>query len=68
MLATLQLGDRAGEQIAVAPGTLNQNRDFPVLNDYRAVIGGLLQRMYGLNAAQLAQVFPGAPAADLGLV
>lgn len=60
-------GRIAGEQVAVNAATLHQNRDWPVLNEYRAVLGGLFSRMYGLSAAQLAQVFPGASALDLGL-
>ena len=32
------------------------------------LFGGLARRMYGLNDAQLATVFPGASARDLGLV
>ncbi len=58
----------AGEQQALTATTLFQNRDHPVLNDYRAVLGGLFGRMYGLNAAALARVFPGARATDLKLV
>jgi uncharacterized protein (DUF1501 family) len=61
-------GRIAGEQVEVKAATLFQNRDWPVLNEYRALFGGLLRRMYGLNDAQLAQVFPGASARDLGLV
>lgn len=57
-----------GEQVAVERAKLFQDRDFPVLNDYRAVLGGLFQRQYGLSAAQLAQVFPGARARDWGLL
>lgn len=64
----LKGGRMAGEQVAVNPSTLNQNRDFPVLTDYRAMLGGLLARMYGLNEPQLARVFPGVKARDLGLV
>ncbi|RQO57228.1 DUF1501 domain-containing protein [Paucibacter sp. KBW04] len=58
----------AGEQVAVERATLFQDRDLSVLNDYRAVLGGLFQRQYGLSAAQLSQVFPGAKARDLGLL
>jgi uncharacterized protein (DUF1501 family) len=48
---------------------LFQNRDYPVLTDYRALFGGLLRRMYGLDAGQIAQVFPQAGGVkDLGLV
>ncbi|MFT7772900.1 DUF1501 domain-containing protein [Roseateles sp.] len=61
-------GRIAGEQVEVKAATLFQNRDYPVLNEYRALFGGLMRRMYGLNDAQLAKVFPGASARDLGLV
>ena len=58
----------AGEQVRVEQATLFQNRDFPVLNEYRALLGGLLQRQYGLSTAQLDSIFPGAAAQDLGLL
>jgi uncharacterized protein (DUF1501 family) len=61
-------GRIAGEQQAVTQATLFQNRDFPVLNEYRAVLGGLFTRQYGLSAAQLERVFPGAKPLDLALV
>jgi uncharacterized protein (DUF1501 family) len=61
-------GRIAGEQQAVAQATLFQNRDFPVLNEYRAVLGGLFARQYGLNSAQLERVFPGAGPRDLMLI
>jgi uncharacterized protein (DUF1501 family) len=61
-------GRVAGEQVAVEQASLFENRDYPVLNEYRAVLGGLFARMYGLNAAQLARVFPGGAARDIGLV
>lgn len=61
-------GRIAGEQVEVKAATLFQNRDYPVLNEYRALFGGLARRMYGLNDAQLATVFPGASARDIGLV
>ena len=61
-------GRVAGEQVAVAPGSLFQNRDYPVLNEYRAVLGGVFARLYGLSPAQLQQVFPGSMAKDIGLV
>jgi hypothetical protein len=32
------------------------------------VLGGLFARMYGLDGAQLARIFPGAPARDLALL
>ena len=58
----------AGEQIKVARSTLLQDRDYPVLNDYRGVLGGLFRRLWGLSPAQLEQVFPGALPLDLKLV
>ncbi|RTL45747.1 MAG: DUF1501 domain-containing protein [Burkholderiales bacterium] len=61
-------GRIAGEQVEVKASTLFQNRDYPVLNEYRALFGGLARRMYGLSDAQLATVFPGARPRDLGLV
>jgi uncharacterized protein (DUF1501 family) len=61
-------GRMAGSQVRLAPETLNQNRDLPVLTDYRALIGGIWQRQYGLTPAQLATVFPGATPARLDLI
>jgi uncharacterized protein (DUF1501 family) len=61
-------GRIAGEQVAVAPGNLFQGRDYPVINEYRSLLGGLFTRLYGLTAAQGQQVFADAPARDIGLV
>jgi uncharacterized protein (DUF1501 family) len=61
-------GRVVGEQVRVQAGTLFQNRDYPVLNEYRALFGGLFARMYGLGEAQLERVFPGTQPRDLGLV
>jgi uncharacterized protein (DUF1501 family) len=58
----------AGEQVRVAQNTLFQDRDYPVLNDYRAVLAGLFARLYGLNLAQNQQVFAGVTPKDLGLL
>jgi uncharacterized protein (DUF1501 family) len=65
-----QAGGRVvGEQVALTqPAALFQNRDHPVLNEYRAVLGGLFTRMYGLSPAQLDQVFEGTAPRDLHLV
>jgi uncharacterized protein (DUF1501 family) len=60
-------GRVAGEQVRVERATLFQDRDYPVLNEYRALLGGLASRLYGLSDAQLEKVFPGAKPADLGL-
>jgi uncharacterized protein (DUF1501 family) len=64
----LKGGRVAGEQVAVERAKLFQDRDFPVLNDYRTTLGGLFQRQFDLSPAQLAQVFPGAKPRDLGLL
>lgn len=61
-------GRVAGEQVAVTPQTLFQNRDYPVLNEYRRLLGGVFGRLYGLSPAQHRQVFTGSEPRDLGLV
>jgi uncharacterized protein (DUF1501 family) len=61
-------GRIVGEQTGVDQASLFQNRDFPVLNDYRTVLGGLFQRMYGLSNDEIQTVFPGASVRDYGLV
>jgi uncharacterized protein (DUF1501 family) len=57
-----------GEQIQLTPTTLHQNRDYPVLTEYRALYGGLFARMYGLSAPQSERVFAGTKPLDLGLI
>jgi len=54
-----------GDQIALGPEGLFQNRDWPVLNDSRAVLGGLFARQFGLNERDLQSVFPSVRARDL---
>ena len=61
-------GRIAGPQVPISPQTLNQNRDLPVLTDYRALIGGLWHRQFGLSHAQLDRVCPGTAPAALDLV
>ena len=61
-------GRIAGEQVAVDAAHLFQNRDYPVLNEYRAMFGGLFARLYGLSKPQLQQVFAGVAGRDIGLV
>ena len=61
-------GRIVGEQVEVSEKTLFQNRDYPVLNEYRAVLGGLFARMYGLGAGQLQRVFAGVTPRDLQLI
>ena len=61
-------GRIAGAQRALARGTLFQDRDYPVLNDYRAVLGGLFRSLWTLTPAQCAQIFPQITPVDLQLV
>lgn len=61
-------GRVVGEQVKVDLASLNQNRDYPVLTDYRAMLGGLFRRQFGLDGKRLEAVFPGTAAKELGLV
>lgn len=61
-------GKVAGDQIALDARTIFQNRDYPVLNEYRAIFAGLFGQMYGLNSQRLADVFPDVAPRNLGLV
>jgi uncharacterized protein (DUF1501 family) len=58
----------AGAQQRVSRGGLFQDRDYPVLNDYRAVLGGLFRSLWGLSTSQCASVFPQTAPLDLRLV
>jgi uncharacterized protein (DUF1501 family) len=60
-------GRVAGEQQRVEHNSLFQDRDLPVLNDHRAILGGLFRRMWDLSPAQLERVFPNVAPADLKL-
>jgi uncharacterized protein (DUF1501 family) len=57
-----------GEQAGLKPGDLHEDRDVPVLNEYRGVLGGIFQKLYGLGREDLADIFPQASVVDLGLV
>jgi uncharacterized protein (DUF1501 family) len=61
-------GSIRGEQQRLAHGTLLQDRDYPVLNDYRAVLGGLFHSMWDLSPTQVTRVFQDVTPADLKLV
>lgn len=61
-------GRIAGEQVAVMQSNLLQNRDYPVLNNYRDTLGGIYKRLWSLPDNKLQDVFPGAKANDLQLV
>ena len=48
-------GRIVGEQVAVrTPADLFQQRDWPVLTDYRTLLGGLFARQWGLRTEALA--------------
>ena len=61
-------GRIAGEQVKVERQSLFQDRDYPVLNEYRAVLGGLFTSLWGLSSDQIQRVFPGSAPVDLKLV
>jgi uncharacterized protein (DUF1501 family) len=61
-------GRMVGDQIKVEQKALFQNRDYPVLNEYRAVLGGLFRRIYGLDDDRLRKIFPEVQPKDLTLV
>lgn len=61
-------GRIAGEQTRITRENLFQDRDYPVLNEYRAVLGGLFSTLWGLSPEQVQQVFPASAAVDLKLV
>ena len=57
-----------GAQQKLERGKLFQDRDYPVLNDYRAVLGGLFRTMWGLSPKQSGYVFQQVAPVDLKLV
>lgn len=61
-------GNIVGEQQRLLQNNLFQNRDYPVLNDYRSVLGGLFRTLWGLSPEQTSRVFAQAPMVDLKLV
>jgi uncharacterized protein (DUF1501 family) len=61
-------GRVAGEQVRVEKSTLFQDRDYPVLNDYRGILGGLFNSLWGLSDEQRERVFPGSQPLDFKLI
>ena len=57
-----------GEQMRVEQKMLLEDRDYPVLNNYRNIMGGLFQTQFGLSAGQVQTVFPNAKPVQLGLL
>jgi uncharacterized protein (DUF1501 family) len=61
-------GTIVGEQRRLVQGALFQDRDYPVLNDYRSVLGGLFRSMWSLSPEQSSRIFAQTPLLDLKLV
>ena len=61
-------GRIAGPQVRADEAHLFQNRDWPVLTDYRSLLSGLLGRLYGLDQNALRRIFPGNDPANLALI
>jgi uncharacterized protein (DUF1501 family) len=61
-------GRIAGQQTRVAHENLFQDRDYPVINEYRAVFGGLFATLWGLSGEQVQKVFPASTPVGLDLV
>jgi uncharacterized protein (DUF1501 family) len=57
-----------GEQVKLEQPKLFQNRDYPVMTDYRSFFAGLFQRMYGLQPASTDRIFASVKPTDLGIV
>ncbi|MDV6329538.1 DUF1501 domain-containing protein [Asticcacaulis sp. 201] len=61
-------GRIVGPQVKIAADTLFQKRDLPVLTDYRALIGGMIQPLYGFNATTMDTIFAGVKPVNLNLL
>jgi uncharacterized protein (DUF1501 family) len=61
-------GRIAGRQMAVTQRNLLQDRDYPVLTNYRDLLGGLFRRTWDLSENRLQNVFPASKPIDLQLV
>ncbi len=67
MGGSIRGGRIVGKQQHVTLSDLFEDRDFPVLNDYRALLGGLFARIWGLSSERLEKVFPQSAPTDLHL-
>jgi uncharacterized protein (DUF1501 family) len=61
-------GTIVGEQRRLVQGALFQDRDYPVLNDYRSVLGGLFRSLWSLSPDQSSRIFAQTSLLDLKLV
>jgi uncharacterized protein (DUF1501 family) len=61
-------GKVAGDQLVPEPKSLFQNRDYPILNEYREILAGLFSRIYGLSRGDVNRIFSEVAPKDIGLV
>jgi len=61
-------GRIVGQQTRVARETLHQDRDYPAFSDCRSLLGGIVSRVYGVDASQSSTVFPGASSSDIAFI
>ena len=61
-------GRIAGPQVKIDQASLFQDRDYPVMTHYRALLGGLFQKLYGLDQASLQRIFADKKPANLALL
>lgn len=61
-------GRLAGDQTPLSPTTLNDGRDMSVTSQYTSILADIVSRIYGLNSAQTARVFPRFLAKNFNLV
>jgi uncharacterized protein (DUF1501 family) len=57
-----------GEQVKVEQPHLFQNRDYPVLTDYRALFADLFGHVFGLGNESIQRIFAGVHPTNLALV
>jgi len=57
-----------GEQVKVEQPHLFQNRDYPVLTDYRALFADLFGHVFGLGNESIQRIFTGVHPTNLALV
>jgi len=55
-------GKIIGEQARLRPEDLHEDRDVPVLNEYRGVLGGICHELFAMNEEDRQYVFPRSPA------
>jgi uncharacterized protein (DUF1501 family) len=50
-----------GDFRGLSERALNENRDLPVLADWRTLLAGCMRQNYGLKESALGEIFPGMP-------